>query len=71
MAGRSDEVKAGMNSEVDPVGSAWLLFLQHIRLMLIIQKFDDRHPRVAVIDVVAEAWSVDDGQADYPCHALA
>ena len=66
MAGRSDEVKAGMNTEVDPVGSAWLLFLQHVRLMLIVQEFDDGHPGVAVVDVVAEAGSVDDCQADYP-----
>ena len=70
MAGRSDEVKACMNTEVDSVGSAWLLFLQHVGLMLIIQKFDDRHPRVAVVDVVTEARSVNDGQADYSCHAL-
>ena len=70
MAGRSDEVKARMNAEVDSVGSAWLLFLQHVGLMLIIQKFNDRHPRVAVVDVVTEARSVNDGQADYRCQAL-
>ena len=70
MAGRSDEVKACMNAEVDSVGSAWLLFLQHVGLMLIIQKFNDRHPRVAVVDVVTEARSVNDGQADYRCIAL-
>ena len=70
MAGRSDEVKACMNTEIDSVGSAWLLFLQHVGLMLIVQKFNDRHPRVAVVDVVTEARSVNNGQADYPCHAL-
>lgn len=70
MAGRSDEVKACMNTEVDSVGSAWLLLLQHVGLMLIIQEFNDRHPRVAVVDVVTEARSVNDGQADYPYHAL-
>lgn len=36
MAGRSNEVKAGMDTEIDPVGSARLLFLQHVRLMLIV-----------------------------------
>ena len=70
MAGRSDEVKACVNTKIDSVGSAWLLFLQHVGLMLIIQKFNDWHPRVAVVDVVTEARSVNDGQADYPCHAL-
>ena len=44
MAGRPDEVKASMNPKVDPVGSAWLLFLQHIRLMLIVQELNDGHP---------------------------
>ena len=66
MASWSDEVKAGMDTEVDPVRSAWLLFLQHVRLMLIVQKFYDGHPRVAVVDVVAEARSVNDRQTDCP-----
>ena len=66
MAGWSDEVKAGMNTEVDPVRSTRLLFLQHVRFMLIVQEFYDWHPRVAVVDVVAEARSVNDGQADCP-----
>lgn len=66
MAGWSDEVKAGMDTEVDPVGSAWLLFLQHVRLMLIVQELYDGHPRVAVVDVVAEARSVNDRQTDCP-----
>ena len=66
MTGWSDEVKAGMNTEVDPVSSAWLLFLQHVRLMLIVQELYDGHPRVTVVDVVAEARSVDDRQADCP-----
>ena len=64
MASWSDEVKACMNSEIDPVGSARLLFLQHVRLMLIVQELYDRHPGVAVVDVVAEARSVNDCQAN-------
>ena len=44
MAGRSDEVKTGMNTEIDPVGSARLLLLQHVRLMLIVQELYDWHP---------------------------
>lgn len=44
MASGSDEVKAGVNTEIDPIGSARLLFLQHVRLMLIVQEFYDWHP---------------------------
>ena len=66
MAGWSDEVKAGMNTEIDPVGSARLLFLQHVRLMLIIQELYDGHPGIAIVDVVAEARSVNDCQANCP-----
>lgn len=44
MAGRSDKVKTGMNAEIDSVGSARLLFLQHVRLMLVVQEFYDWHP---------------------------
>jgi len=33
-----------MDSEINSVGSARLLFLQHVRLMLIIKKLDDRQP---------------------------
>ena len=44
MAGRSDEVETGMNSEVDLVISTWLLLLKHIRFVLVVQKFDDGLP---------------------------
>lgn len=44
MAGWSDEVKAGVNTEIDPVGSARLLFLQHVRLVLVVQELYDWHP---------------------------
>jgi hypothetical protein len=40
----SDEVKTGMNTEVDLVHTAGLLLLQHVRLMLIIQELYDWHP---------------------------
>lgn len=41
MARRSDEVEAGMDSEIYLVNPAWLLLLQHIRFMLVVEKFDD------------------------------
>ena len=64
MASGSDEVEAGMNSEVDLVTAARLLFLQHIRLMLVIQKLNYWLPRIAVVDIVAESRSINDGKAD-------
>jgi hypothetical protein len=62
--GGADEVKAGVDTEVDLVGAARLLFLQHVRLMLVVEKLDDGLPRVAVVDIVTEARGVDDGKAD-------
>ena len=44
MAGGSDEVKAGMDTEVDLVDTAGLLLLQHVRLVLIIQELYNWHP---------------------------
>lgn len=44
VSGGSDKVQAGVNTEVDLVNTTGLLLLQHVRLMLIIQEFDDWHP---------------------------
>src|SRR5262249_7325142 len=63
VAGGSDEVEAGVDAEVDLVLAARLLLLQHVRLVLVVQELDDGHPRVPVVDVVAKARRVDDGQA--------
>jgi hypothetical protein len=65
VASGSDEVQAGVDTQVDLIGAAWLLFLQHVRLMLIVQELDDGLPRVTVVHVVSEAWGVDNGEADY------
>jgi hypothetical protein len=64
VAGGADEVQAGVDAEVDLVGTARLLFLQHVRLVLVVEELDDGLPRVAVVHVVAEAGGVDDRQAD-------
>jgi len=65
VSGRANEVKAGMNTQVDLVLSPGLLLLQHIRLVLVIQEFDDWHPRVTVVDIVPKARCVDNGQTDF------
>jgi hypothetical protein len=41
-----------------------LLLLAHVRLVLVVDEVDDRCPRVPVVDVVAEAGGVDDGELD-------
>lgn len=64
VAGRADEVQACVNTEVDLLQAARLLLLKHVGLVLIVKELNYGHPRVAVIDVVAEARGVDDGQAD-------
>jgi hypothetical protein len=64
VAGRADEVQAGVDTEVDLVGTARLLLLEHVRLVLVVEEFDDGLPRVAVVDVVAEARGVNHGEAD-------
>jgi hypothetical protein len=53
-----------VHAEVDLVLAARLLLLEHIGLMLVVEELDDGHPRVAVVDVVAEAGGVDDSKAN-------
>jgi hypothetical protein len=67
VASWSDEVQASVDTEVDLVGTAGLLLLQHVRLMLVVEELDDGLPRVAVVDIVAEAGGVDDREADCTC----
>jgi hypothetical protein len=64
VSGGSDEVQAGVNTEINLINTAGLLLLQHIRLMLIIQELDNWHPRITVVDIVAKARSIDNGEAD-------
>jgi hypothetical protein len=67
VASGSDEVQAGVDTEVNLVSTARLLLLQHVRLVLIVEELDDGLPRVAVVDVVAEARCVNDSEADCSC----
>lgn len=65
MSGGSDEVEAGMNTHIDLVRTTGLLFLQHVRLMLVVEEFDDGLPRIAVVDVVSKARGINNSQTDY------
>jgi hypothetical protein len=61
----TDEVEAGVDTEIDLLSAAWLLLLEHIRLVLIVKELDDWLPGVAVVDIVAEAGCVNNGQSDW------
>jgi hypothetical protein len=64
VAGRANEVQAGVHTEIDLLGSARLLLLEHVALMLVVKELDDRLPRVAVVHVVAETRGVNNRKAD-------
>ncbi|KAI6755223.1 hypothetical protein HG531_004329 [Fusarium graminearum] len=59
VAGRADKVQAGMDTEINLVLTAGLLLLEHVRLVLVVEELDDGHPRVAVVDIVAESGGID------------
>jgi hypothetical protein len=65
VSSRADEVQAGMDTKINLIDTSGLLLLQHVRLVLIIQKLDDWHPGVAVVDIVSEARGVDHGETNY------
>lgn len=44
VAGGTDEVQAGVDTEVDLVLAAGLLLLKHVRLVLVVKELDDGHP---------------------------
>ena len=64
MACRADEVQAGVDTEVNLVLAARLLLLEHVRLVLVVEELDDGLPGVAVVDIVTESRSIDDGQSN-------
>ena len=65
VTGWTDKVEASMHSEVRLVGPQGLLLLSHIRLMLVIDEVNDGGPRVAVVDIVTKAGSVNNRQLDF------
>lgn len=70
MTGGSDEIQTRMDTKVNFVGTARLLLLKHVGFVLVVQEFDDRHPRVSVVHVISETRCVDDGETDYTCVKL-
>lgn len=60
----ADEVQASVHTHVNLVGTAGLLLLEHVGLVLIIQELNNGLPRVAIVDVVAEAGGINNGQAN-------
>ena len=65
VAGGADEGQASVYAKVDLLLALGLLLLEHVRLVLVIEELDDGLPRVAVVDVVAEARGVDNSKADW------
>lgn len=53
-----------MNTQVLLLLAQGLLLLAHVRLVLVVDKVHNRGPAVAVVDIVAKARSVNDGQLD-------
>ena len=62
---RANEVQTSVDSKVRLFVPLGLLLLTHICLMLVINELDNRHPRVAVVDVVTEARCVNNGELDF------
>ena len=64
MTCRANEIQARMDAKVALLSALGLLFLSHVRLMLVVHKVNDGHPAIAVVHVVAEPRRVDDGELD-------
>lgn len=65
VTGRPDEVQARMHPQVALLAPLRLLLLDHVRLMLVVNEVDNGSPRVAVVDVVAKAGCVDNGELHF------
>jgi hypothetical protein len=64
MTGRPDKVQASVDPKITLLTALGLLFLDHVRLMLVVNEVDDGRPGVAVIDIVSKAGSVNDSELD-------
>ena len=62
MSSGTNEVETSMDTEVNLFPSRRLLFLPHIRFVLVVNEVDNGSPRVLVVHIVAESWGVDDGE---------
>jgi hypothetical protein len=61
---RTDEVQTGVHTHINLIRTAGLLLLEHVRLVLVIQEFDNGLPGVTVVDIVAESGGINNGQTD-------
>ena len=59
MARWRNKVQTRMHTGVDELAAVGLLLLTQVRLVLVVNKVDERDPAVAVIHIVAEAGRVD------------
>lgn len=64
MTGWPDEVQASVDTEVNLINTTRLLLLKHVGFVLVIKELDDRHPRVAVVHIIAESGGINDRQAN-------
>lgn len=64
MAGRTNEVQASVDSQINLLRTLWLLLLEHVTLVLIIEELNNWLPAVTVVDVVSKTRRVDNRQAD-------
>lgn len=62
MAIGSNKVQTCVNAEINDASTSWLLFLNHVAFMLIVQKLDNRHPAVSIVDIITKARRINDGQ---------
>ena len=68
VAGRLNEVHAGMHAVVDDVHAVDLVLRVEVGVETLLDVLDNRSPGVVVVDEVTEAGSVNDGQAE--AHAV-
>lgn len=64
MASRTNEIQTSMDTKVNLFVTLRLLLLTHICFVLVVDKFNNREPRVTVVDVVTESRGVDDRELD-------
>lgn len=62
VTGGPDEVETSMNSHVNFVLPLRLLFLLHIKLVLVFNKIDNGCPTLVIVDIVTETGSVDNSK---------
>ena len=70
VSGWADEIQAGVYTHIDLVCTPRLLLLQHVRLVLVVEKLDDRLPGIAVVDIVTKSRGINNSQANYTAQFL-